>query len=358
MKILHQQGMSIVHLEEKSIPVPQAGEVLIQTAVSALCGSEMPTVRSSDGLPFGNLGHEAAGVVVDFGPGAQSTINPVTGERLKVGDRVGVSAIAGWPGDNSAVPDPHYLAGRYTWCERFTFHSNMHAEYFTIPAQACHVLPPDLSWDIGVLITGDGFGVPYHTSKKLNQIAPLSDKYITVAVLGLGPIGLGNLIMQKSLGRQVIGIDRVPKRLELAESLGADHVIESSSSEDIIQKINSITHCSGVDIAIEAAGLPITAHLAFKLVRKGGTVVFNGEQPTIELSPSEDFIRRDITAVGSWFYHFNEFQEMLSQARNGLPVASLITHRFPLEESDQAYNAMLNGLSGKVILTYSSLEKK
>lgn len=356
MKILHQQGLSVVSLKEKPIPVPQAGEVLIQTAVSALCGSEMSTVRSSDGLPFGNLGHEAAGVVVDFGPGAESTINPVTGDRLKIGDRVGVSAIAGWPGANSAVPDPHYLAGRYTWCESFTFHSNMHAEYFTIPAQACHVLPPDLSWDIGVLISGDGFGVPYHTSKKLNQIVSLSNQSISVAVLGLGPIGLGNLIMQKSLGRQVIGIDRASARLDLARSLGADHVIESSCAEDVIQKINSITNCSGVDIAIEAAGLPVTAHLAFKLVRKGGIVVFNGEQPSIELSPSEDFIRRDITAVGSWFYHFNEFQEMLSQARNGLPVASLITHKFPLEKSDQAFNAMLNGLSGKAILTYSGYE--
>ncbi|MDR1281276.1 MAG: zinc-binding dehydrogenase [Opitutaceae bacterium] len=354
MKILHQTGNSRVAIEDVPMLAPGPGEVLIKTAVSALCGSEMPTFRGKDGRPYGNLGHEAAGVVVAFGPGAGDITSPVTRAPLEIGDRVGVSAIAGWPGENPSVSDPHYIAGRYTWCDKFTFHCDMHADYFTIPAQACHVLPDDIPWDIGVLITGDGLGVPYHTSTKLAALpGPVGQQ--TVVIFGLGPIGLGNVLMQTHLGRRVIGVDRAPGRLELARRLGAAHTIDAGSATnatDIPAAVKKLTNNTGADIAIESAGVPATARLCFASVRKGGTVLFNGEQPALELSPSEDFIRRDITATGSWFYHFCEYPDMLAHARNGLPVASLITHRFPLAEAAGAYHVMQSGLSGKVLLTY------
>jgi|GEM_PF-346880 Threonine dehydrogenase and related Zn-dependent dehydrogenases len=351
MKILHQTGNSRLAVEEVPTPTPGPGEVLIQTAVSALCGSEMSAYRGADGLPYGNMGHEAAGVVVAFGPGADTVINPLTRTPLKVGDRVGVSAIAGWPGDDPTAPDPHFLAGRYTWCDRFTFHPNMHAEYFTVPAQACHVLPPDVTWEVGVLITGDGFGVPYHTSTKLARLASPEEQPV-VAVFGLGPIGLGNVLMQSYLGRRVIGIDRVAARLDLALRLGAAHVLDAADETDLPAAIRRLTRGAGADIAIEAAGIPATARACFASVRKGGAVVFNGEQPALELSPSEDFIRRDITAIGSWFYHFCEYPRMLELARNGPPIASLITHRFPLTRAAEAYEAMSSGASGKVLFTH------
>jgi L-iditol 2-dehydrogenase len=75
----------------------------------------------------------------------------------------------------------------------------------------------------------------------------------------------------------------------------------------------------------------------------------------VEFSPSEDFIRRDITATGSWFYHFSEYAPMLELYRNGLPVASLVTHRFPLDEAAEAFCAM-EGQSGKVLLEYGTGE--
>ncbi|AHF91280.1 alcohol dehydrogenase [Opitutaceae bacterium TAV5] len=352
MKILHQLGNSRLAIEDVPTPAPGPGEVLIKTAVSALCGSEMSTFRGKDGRLHGNMGHEAAGVVAAFGPEADVIFNPVTRTPLKIGDRVGVSAIAGWPGEKPAAPDPHYTAGRYTWCDKFTFHCDMHAEYFTIPAQACHVLPDDISWDIGVLITGDGFGVPWHTSTKLHAL-PSTPAQQTVTIFGLGPIGLGNIIMQTHLGRRVIGIDRAPARLELARRLGATHIIDTTDAADIPATIRNLTRDTGADVAIEAAGVPATARLCFASVCKGGMVIFNGEQPALELSPSEDFIRRDIAAIGSWFYHFCEYPDMLAQTRNGLPVASLITHRFPLSKAADAYHVMQSGLSGKVLLTYA-----
>jgi propanol-preferring alcohol dehydrogenase len=234
----------------------------------------------------------------------------------------------------------------------------MHAEFFTIPASACHLLPDGLDWETGVLISGDGFGVPYHTATRIDSL----DRSVggnggdteTVAIFGLGPIGLGNLLMQRHRSRRVIGIDRAPARLELASMLGAEATIPATTGQDLVEMARRHTDGRGVDIAIEAAGVPETARQCFRVVRRGGLVVFNGEQAEVPLSPSEDFIRRDVTAMGSWFYHFREFPEMLALVRSGLPVSSLITHRFPVAAASDAYGAFAEGKTGKVLLTYDT----
>lgn len=330
MKIVRQLGNSKTVIEDQARPVPGPGEVLIKTMASGLCGSEMSSYRSKEGLLDGNFGHEAAGYVEELGSGV---------ETLSVGQRVGVSAIAG------CGTCDFCRMGRYTWCNDFKFFRNMHAEFFVIPALACHVLPDDVPWDVGVLITGDGFGVPYHTSRKI-----MGPDVKTIAIFGLGPVGLSHIVYQKQLGRRVIGIDRVPYRLELAKKLGAYAAL--SASETVVEDLKKLTNDHGVDIAIEAAGLPVTAKLCFQSVRKGGTVIFNGEQPSVDLSPSDDFIRRDITAVGSWYYFFNEYSAMLQSFRDGMPIGSLITHHFPLDRASEAFQQMADGQSGKIVLTY------
>ena len=100
----------------------------------------------------------------------------------------------------------------------------------------------------------------------------------------------------------------------------------------------------------------MTAKQCFAAVRTGGHVIFNGEQPAVELSPSNDFIRRDITATGSWFFHFSEFAEMVALWRTGVPVEKLITHTMPLEQIGDAYRVM-EGESGKVLIDYGVAKK-
>ncbi|MDQ2731612.1 MAG: zinc-binding dehydrogenase [Armatimonadota bacterium] len=330
MKIVMQMGNSKIEVEARPRPQPKPGQVLVKTVVSALCGSEMSGYHKA-GYPSGNMGHEAAGIVAERGAGL---------EMPRVGQRVGVSAIAGC-GSCS-----YCEKGQFTWCDRYEFYDNMHAEYFVIPALACHSLPDEVPWDVGVLITGDGLGVPYHTATKISG-AGVED----VAIFGLGPVGLGNVMFQTYMGRRVIGIDRSPERLELARQLGALHTIAVDDDTNVPASVRAMTGGRGADVCIEAAGVPTTAKQCFSSVRTGGCVVFNGEQPAVELSPSEDFIRRDITAVGSWFYHFSEYPAMLELFRQGLPVSSLITHRFPLERAAEAYR-MMEGKSGKVLIEY------
>ena len=332
MKIVSMLGDRKVAVAERPIPAPGPGQVLIRTELSALCGSEMKDFRLGGDPAGANLGHEAAGTVVQVAGDVDS---------LTAGARVGVSAIAGCGRCDEC------RAGRYTWCVNNVFYSSMHAEYFVIPALACHVLPEDVDWATGVLISGDGFGVPFHSLSKFPSAAQ------NVAVFGLGPVGLGVVLLHSYLGREVIGFDLSPARLELARQFGAKWALQPGNAASVASEVRDLTNGKGADVCVEAAGSPITARACFDSVRKGGTIIFNGEQPAIELSPSEDFIRRDITASGSWFYHFSEFARLLEATRDGLIVSRLATHRFSMEDAGQAFQAMDRGETGKVLLTYA-----
>lgn len=330
MKTVELIGNSGIRVIETADPVPANDEVVVRTAYSAICGSELGAYRG-DGVAGGNSGHEAAGTVAEIGDAVTS---------LKVGDRVGLSAIVGC-GECEAC-----LAGRYTWCREFRFFGNMHAERIVIPAIGCHRIPDDLPWQVGVLLAGDGMGVAFHTSKRV-ELAHAE----TVAVFGLGPVGLSTVLLQSHLGREVIGIDLSAERLAYASELGAAHAIDAGAG-DPVEAILGLTGGSGIDVAVEAAGRPETAKNCFAAVRTGGCVVFNGEQGPLPLSPSDDFIRRDITALGSWFYHFGEFPEMVELYRNGLEVGRLISHEFAVDDAAEAYRRFAAGKTAKVVIRY------
>jgi len=332
MKIVSLLGDQRIEVVDRPTPEPAADEVLIRTAVSAICGSEMNGYRGK-GSARDNSGHEGAGIVTAVG-------GDVT--ELKVGDRVGISAVVGCGHCEQCA------AGRYTWCPNNRGTANVHAEYFTHTARGCHLLPDDVAWDAGVLITGDGLGVPFHTSSRLAE-----RPYGTVAVFGLGPVGLGAVMLQSHLGRTVVGVDLSEARLQLATELGAAATVRVTPDQDIPAAVREALGGVAPEVCIEAAGVPATAKLCFTTVRTGGRVVFNGEQGPLELSPSADFIRRDISAHGAWFYHFNEYPQMLDLARGGLEPARLVTHRFTIDDAQEAYRAMAAGLTGKVLLTYS-----
>jgi len=331
MRIVRPEGNGVVTIGEALDPIPGPGEVVIETAASGLCGSELNSYRTT-GSETGNGGHEAVGTVAQLGEGVTD---------LALGQRVGVSAIAGC-GECS-----HCAKGQYTWCPSFRFYGSMHAERFLAAANACHPLPDDVPWGVAVLLTGDGLGVPYHTSTKI-----ASPEIGTVAVFGVGPIGLGSVLIQSHLGRRVIAVDPSVYRLEKAACLGAESTVNPGYC-DPVQHVRDFGGGAGADVCIEAAGRAETALACFAAVRTAGTVVFNGEQSALSLSPSEHFIRRDITAVGSWFYHFSEFAPMLNLYRAGLRVADLISHRFPFEDAAAAYEAFSAGRTAKVVLDYT-----
>ena len=322
-------GDGNIHIIDAPDPIPGPGEVVVETAVSAICGSELHAYRGA--AQAGNGGHEAVGVIAALGEGVN---------WLTEGQRVGVSCITG------CRKCAFCARGQYTYCPQVRFYGDMHARRFLASAIACHPLPDDVSWEAGVLLSGDGLGVPYHT-----YVKTASPEIKTVAVLGVGPIGLGNVLLQAHLGRRVIAVDLSPYRLALAQRLGASEAI-NANEQDTAEALRALTGGVGPDLCIEAAGQTASGMACFKAVRTAGMVVFNGEQGPLPLSPSDHFIRRDITAVGSWFYHFSEFPQMLNLYRNGLRLLDLISHRFPFEKADEAFKQFSSRQSGKVLLHY------
>jgi threonine dehydrogenase-like Zn-dependent dehydrogenase len=153
----------------------------------------------------------------------------------------------------------------------------------------------------------------------------------------------------------VIAVDRVPGRLEMARRLGAREAVNGAEG-DAVEQVRAYTSGAGADVCIEAAGRPETALACFAAVRTAGTVVFNGEQGEVPLSPSSHFIRRDITAVGSWFYHFADIGPMIELYRGGLPVLELVSHRFPYAQAAEAYARFAGRETAKVILEWGSGE--
>jgi propanol-preferring alcohol dehydrogenase len=330
MKQLHLTGKGTTQFNDVPDPAPGDGEVLIEILYSALCGSELHGYRE-DGVETGNHGHEAIGVVRELGSGV---------DRVSVADRVGISAVAGC-GKPDCKP---CAAGQSTWCPDYRVYSGAHAELHITAQTACLALPEDVPDEVAVLISGDGMGVPYHTAAKLQ-----ADTIETIAIFGVGPIGLGNTLAQTHLGRRVLAVDVSPFRLDYAKGLGAE-VAVNAADDDAVEAVRAWTGGRGADVCIEAAGRPETLKQCFKAVRTSGTVVMNGEQGAVELSPSDDFIRRDVTAVGSWFYHVGEFPGMLQWYRDGMPVRDMISDVFPFSQADEAFRKFAAGESAKVLL--------
>ncbi len=320
-------GNEKVIIKEYPEPMLDGNKVLIQIKASGICGSEMHVYRGPSQHPF-NGGHEVTGVVIDAG---KST-------RFRVGDRVGVHAAWG-------CGDCRWCAvGQYTFCDNRTSCPGTHAERIAAPDHVCLKLPEDVPFDVGVLLTGDGLGVPYHVSRRLDTKG--GD---FVCILGAGPVGLGNTIVQSFLGAEVIVVDINDYRLSLAESVGAAHTI-NPQRVDPLEVLTKITRGMLADKCIEAAGRAETLKLALKLVGKAGTVMCVGEQGDVPISPSGDLIRRDITLMGSWFYHYSEYPAMLDLYRRGLPIGRMITDHFPLVEAQVAFKKFANGQAGKAML--------
>lgn len=320
-------GQSRVAVEEYPDPQPGEGEVLIQIQASGLCGSELHGYRAEQGQPF-NGGHEAMGVIVE----ARNT------RYLKAGDRVGLHAVWGCGHCRWCA------SGRYTYCDERRGTPGTHAELLAAPEHVLLELGDDIPNDVGVLLSGDGLGVPYHVNTRLNTRGGE-----VVCVIGVGPIGLGNVLLQSFLGAEVIAVDLNDYRLRLAMELGAKHTVHSGEA-DPVEAVREITSGVLADKCVECVGRPETLQLSLRLVGKAGTVMAVGEQGDVPVNISEGLIRRDLSLLGSWFFHYREFHPMADLYRRGLRVEKLVTHRFPLGQAGTAFEEFAAGRTGKVLL--------
>lgn len=311
--------------------IPASDFVLARVHVAGICGTDLRHWNKAKAeLECHIMGHELAGEVVEVGDGVTN---------LKPGDRVVIETVMG---DGVC---PYCNVQRYNICEhlydvRTKYVSRAYGEFVCGPEKKFYKLPDHVSFEEAALI--DTFSVCLH-AHHLSGIG-VNDK---VAIIGAGPIGLGQLQLARLAGADVLIADKVASSLDVARELGAELAVDNSDG-DLIARVMEWTGGRGADIVFECAGgesMPETLPLATKLVRRAGNVVlvggFDGGEMAIPLE-WQRIQMSEIRIIPSASFAFHDIypeQGMVLDllAKGKLDARKLITHRFPLDQINQAF---------------------
>ena len=326
MKAAVLYGPKDLRLETVPIPVPSSSQVLVQILANGLCGSDIhffeqgklgPFVVEKPYIP----GHEAVGKVV---------FSNTVGFRHPVGSLVVIE-----PGIPCGVCE-FCRSGRYNLCPEVVFLSappinGTFAEYVAIAASMVHPLPEGVSLEAGALVEPLSVGMQ---ACNRAQLKPGS----TVAIVGAGPIGLITMLVARCFGvSKVFMVDLLQSRLETAEKLGADSLVNVSKMP-AIQTIADLTEGRGVDVVFDTSGSSKAAASTPFLAKPGGVVVLVGWPEVAQFPfPMEMIIEKELDIRGVNRY-CNTFGPVLSLlASKALSVEGIISHRFAFDNVVEAF---------------------
>ena len=258
-------GKEHLQVEAVAIPTIGDGDLLVRVKVALTCGTDVKVFRRGYHarmiVPPAVFGHELAGDVVAVG-------------RDVLGFELGQRVVAA----NSAPCNDCFFCrkGLENLCEDLLFNNGAYAEYIRIPARIVerntYLIPKRVSYHDAALVEPLACVL-----RGFEETAPQPGD--TIAIIGLGPIGLMFVKLAKLYGCRVIAVGRRKTQLNRAEALGADELIEAEGDTNPVPAIRRLTEGRGVDIAIEAVGNPQTWHWAADMVRRGGTANFFGGCP-------------------------------------------------------------------------------
>jgi threonine dehydrogenase-like Zn-dependent dehydrogenase len=170
-------------------------------------------------------------------------------------------------------------------------------------------------------------------------------------ITGLGPVGLAAGMLARAMGAgPIIGTDLAPERLEMARHAGlVDHAIPGDDAA--ADTIADLTDGRGCEASIDCSGSAAARVLALKQTRTWGRCAFVGEGGQISFPVSELLIHKQITLYGSWVTSLRHMEDLLEHlVRWELHPETVVTHRFRLDQADQAYQVADQGLAGKVCI--------
>lgn len=338
--LLVQTGQPLV-IAEIEVPALKAGQVLVEIAYSGACGTQLMEWRGDKGedkwLPH-CLGHEGTGAVIDTGPGVS---------KVRTGDKVVLSWIKGTGIEAGGAVylwgDKKVNAGGVTTFQRHAVVSENRLTH----------LPAGLPMDIAVLL---GCAAPTGMGAVFNVLKVQSGD--SVAVFGTGGIGL-NAVMAAAFagGMPVIGIDPNPTRRSFAKMYGATHVIDPAAN-DAVAEIKKLIP-AGVDVAVEAAGIPSVMEQAINATRQqGGRAVVIGNAKhgaTLRLNPG--VFNQGKSLLGTWGgdsvpdRDYARFAGLLSAGR--FPVRDLLSKPYALRFANQALEDLAAGRTGRPLIDMS-----
>ena len=308
--------------------VQEATDVVVEIGSSTICGTDLHILKGDVPAvePGRILGHEAVGTVVASGSAVTTVAE---------GDRVLVSCITAC-GRCRFCKEGHFglCVGGGGWILGHLI-DGLQAEYARVPFADTSVYPvPEELTDEQVLFLADILPTGFEVGVLNGGVQPGD----TVTVVGAGPIGLAAIMTARLFtpGR-VIAIDLADARLAQAVEFGADATI-NNGAENAVEAVKELTGGLGADVAIEAVGVPETFELCTELIRPGGRVAnvgVHGHAATLHL---ETLWIRDVTITTGLVETFT-IPQLLKLIEGGrLDPTVFATHRFPLEETMQAYD--------------------
>lgn len=327
----------------KEVPVPTVGEdeVLVHIKATSICGTDLHIYNwdawaDKTVLTPNVFGHEFAGIVVDIGDRVRG---------VKIGDHVSAEG--------------HMICGTCKACRTGNGHVCPNTKSFGITAPGCFAEyalvkasniihnAPELPFEIACL--QDPLGNAVQTVLSGDIVGK------TVAIIGVGPIGLLAIKVAKACGAGAIyAVDINPNRLKMALQMGADMTINAMETRTS-EELRRLTDGEGVEVVLEMSGNPMAIADAFEAAANAGRVSLLGI-PTKEVSldVTNHIIFKGLKVEGitgrKMYQTWYQMKGLLNQHR--VDLASVITHRFTLDQYEEAFRLMHEGHCGKIVFTH------
>lgn len=325
----------------QDMPKPEAvpGKVILEVAACGICGSDVHQwqgrTAAERSYPF-IVGHEFTGTIAELGEGVTS---------FHVGDRVASEPFAVWCGQCHMC-----RSGRVNNCRQ---HADMGfgqhgacAEYAAVPVRGLHGLPDSVALEDGAIL--EPLAVAYNALFQESQIRP-GDRVI---VLGCGPIGILSAALSLAAGAEVVltGWTGDDFRLEKAEAIGVGHIV-NAADEDVVAMVRDMTDPDGPDLIVDAVGGSDTFTQALHMAGPCGQIAKVGWFGAGKQMNLNGIVGKNLRIKGSYGHTWQVWERCVRVLAAGkIPLEHILTHRLPLSEWEEGYQAMADRQAVKVLL--------
>ena len=361
-------------VREFPMPEPEPGAVVMRVSYSGICGTDKHTFRGESKQYAGTdherdltypliCGHENVGRVAALA----GTVLDSEGQALRVGDRI-------VPGANVPCGHCHYCINNYPYyfclhmedygnslhCGKAPYLFGGWAEHmYLLPGTPLFRVPDDLPDSVAVLTEIMAVTHGVETALSVLGMTGAPRFGVSVAVLGVGPLGLCHLIKARLLGASsIFATDRFASRLALAEAFGAEltMVVDETEQAERVARVKERTGGLGADIVLSCSGVPSTFVEALKMVRVGGVVVEAGtfvDMGPVAINPNSDICTRNVTVIGvggETATSYLPVMRLMAANLNRLPFERFVSHRFALDQAQHAVELAQTDAAIKVVM--------
>jgi len=330
-----------IWLEDMPEPKMDHGDLLIKINKTAICGTDIHIYNwdhwSQRTIPVPMItGHEYVGEIVDMGEAVKG---------FEIGERVS--------GEGHIVCGQcrNCLAGKRHLCRNTVGvgvnRDGCFAEYLSLPYTNAFRLPPEIPDEIGAIL--DPFGNATHATLSFDLVGE------DVLITGAGPIGCMSVAIAQHVGaRNVVITDINDYRLDLARRLGATRAI-NVEREQLRPVMDELGMREGFDVGLEMSGSAAAFRSLLEVMNNGGNVAILGIPPNDTAIDWDQVIFKGLVLKGIYGREmFETWYKMKTMLQSRLDISHIITHRFAIDDFQQGFDVMRSGLSGKVVLDWTT----